>query len=303
MAATAQMTRRARSASRPWRRRAAALALVGWLRRGAAFGRALVYGGTLALSAARRRSPPTSSWSARRRDAGAAARPALDRRAISGSTRCRRSFVIVVNLGAAAASLYALGYGRHEREPGAGAAVLSRLPRRHEPRADRRRRLRVPGVVGVHVAGLLGAGDGASPRGRRTQRAGFVYIVMASFRRAGAAARLRPARRRRAAPTPSTAMRAATAGGRRRRRSPLALALIGAGLEGRPRAAARLAAARPSRRAEPRLGADERRDDQGRGLRLHPHRLRSRRPPDWRLERAGAGARRGDGAASASCTR
>ena len=45
-------------------------------------------------------------------------------------------------------------------------------------------------------------------------------------------------------------------------------------IEGRPCAAARLAAARASRRAEPRLGADERRHDQGRDLRLRSRRLR-----------------------------
>ena len=56
-------------------------------------------------------------------------------------------------------------------------------------------------------------------------------------------------------------------------------------LESRPGAAACLAAARASRRAEPCLGADERRDDQGRGLRLHPHRLRPARPADLVVRR------------------
>ena len=63
-------------------------------------------------------------------------------------------------------------------------------------------------------------------------------------------------------------------------------------LEGRPRAAARLAAARPSGRAEPRLGADERRHDQGRGLRLRPHRLRPARAAGLVVEHGRAGARR-----------
>ena len=106
-------------------------------------------------------------------------------------------------------------------------------------------------------------------------RAGFVYIVMASFGGfalllafgllAGAAGGLcvrRHARAHRLA-----AGVAAVA---------LALALIGAGSKAGLVAVACLAAARPSGRAEPRLGADERRDDQSRGLRLHPHRLRSR---------------------------
>src|SRR5439155_125741 len=49
------------------------------------------------------------------------------------------------------------------------------------------------------------------------------------------------------------------------------------GIEGRPRAAACLAAARAPGGADARLGADERRDDQGRGVRLRAHRLRSAR--------------------------
>ena len=43
-------------------------------------------------------------------------------------------FLVVVNLGGAAASLFALGYGHHEGEPAARAAVLSGLSRRHESR-------------------------------------------------------------------------------------------------------------------------------------------------------------------------
>ena len=73
-------------------------------------------------------------------------------------------FLVVVNVGGAAASLFALGYGRHEQAPGARAAVLSGVPRRHEPRRARRRRLHLPAVLGVHVAVVLGAGDGAITR-------------------------------------------------------------------------------------------------------------------------------------------
>ena len=36
-------------------------------------------------------------------------------------------FIVVVNLGGAAASLFALGYGQHEQAPRTRAAVLSRL--------------------------------------------------------------------------------------------------------------------------------------------------------------------------------
>ena len=41
-------------------------------------------------------------------------------------------FLVVVHLGALSASLFALGYGKHENRAGARAAVLSRLPRRHD---------------------------------------------------------------------------------------------------------------------------------------------------------------------------
>ena len=48
------------------------------------------------------------------------------------------------------------------------AAVLSRLSRRHEPGGARRRCIQLPGVVGIHVAHVLGAGDRASSRCART---------------------------------------------------------------------------------------------------------------------------------------
>ena len=61
-------------------------------------------------------------------------------------------FLVVVNLGAAAASLFALGYGRHEAAPATRAAVLSGVPRRHESRRARRRRLHFSRLLGIHVA-------------------------------------------------------------------------------------------------------------------------------------------------------
>src|SRR5215471_9804019 len=64
------------------------------------------------------------------------------------------------------------------------------------------------------------------------------------------------------------------------------------GLQGRPRAAARVAAARASGSPQPCLGADERRHDQGRRLRVRPYRLRSGRPPRMVVEHRGAHARR-----------
>ena len=72
-------------------------------------------------------------------------------------------FLVVVNLGGAAASLYGLGYGHHEPAPhrvlpffpaflaGMNLVVL----------ADDA--FSYPAVLGIHVAGVLGAGDGAPP--------------------------------------------------------------------------------------------------------------------------------------------
>ena len=139
----------------------------------------------------------------------------------------------------------------------------------------RRRRLHLPARLGIHVARLLGAGDGASSRAP-TMRAPAMSI--SSWRASApwrccspSACSPAPAA---TTPSPRCAAIGASAGVAA---LVLGLALLGAGIEGGPRAAACLAAARPSRRAEPCLRADERRHDQGRGLRLHPHRLRSAR--------------------------
>ena len=119
----------------------------------------------------------------------------------------------------------------------------------------------------------------AHHRERENMRAGYVYLLMASFGTLALLLALRPARRprrqlrlrchaRRASVRPAGGAGADPGADRRR-------------LEGRRGAAARLAAARASGRAEPCLRADERGDDQGRGLRLRAHRLRSawaRRP-------------------------
>ena len=53
---------------------------------------------------------------------------------ISASIRSPRSSCSWSDLGSAGASLYALGYGRHEARTAARPAVLSGLPRRPEPR-------------------------------------------------------------------------------------------------------------------------------------------------------------------------
>ena len=58
----------------------------------------------------------------------------------------------------------------------AGAAVLSGVPGGDEPGAAGRRRLHLPDVLGVHVAAVLGAGAGASPRGgQRARRAMSIW--------------------------------------------------------------------------------------------------------------------------------
>ena len=90
-------------------------------------------------------------------------------------------FLVVVNLGGAAASLYALGYGRHEKAPAARAAILPAVSRRHEPGRHRRRRLHLPVHLGVHVALLLGAGHGARSGQARTCAPATSICVMASF--------------------------------------------------------------------------------------------------------------------------
>ena len=66
----------------------------------------------------------------------------------------------------------------------------------------------------------------------------------------------------------------------------------GRGIQSRTRASARLAAARPPRGAQSRLGADERRHDQGRGVRLRAHRVRPARSARVVVERRRPPARR-----------
>ena len=80
----------------------------------------------------------------------------------------------------------------------------------------------------------------------------------------------------------------------------LMLMLVGRRFQGRPRAAARLASAGTSGSPQPRLGADERRDDQGRYLRVHPRGLRSARPRRRLDEPRGPPARRRHGGAGHS---
>ncbi len=193
----------------------------------------------------------------------------------------------------AAASLFALGYGRHEQAPqrvlpfypaflaGMNLVVLADdaftflvswefmslsswalVMAHHRERDNAQRRLR-----------LSGHGE---------------------LRHARAAARLRPARRpRRRLRLRRDARRASLGRARRAGADPRAGRRR---LQGRPGAAACLAAARASGGAEPCLGADERRDDQGRGLRLRAHRVRparARRPGGgaWWCSRSAASPR------------
>ena len=154
----------------------------------------------------------------------------------------------------------------------ARAAVLPRLPGRHESGGAGRRRVLLSAVLGIHVAGFLGARHGAPPQSRHRQ-SGLRLPGDGKLRHAGTAAGVRPpggtGRRLRIcrhSPGPAYARRGrpgADPDAARRR------------LEGWPGAAARLAAARAPCGAEPRLGADERRHDQGRDLRLHSRRVRS----------------------------
>ena len=178
-------------------------------------------------------------------------------------------FLAVVNLGAAAASLFALGYGRHEPAP---RRVLPFYP---------------AFLAGMSIVVL--ADDAftflvswefmslsswalvmAHHRVSDNVRAGYVYLIMASFGTlalllafgllAGPDGGYAFADIRAGHPSAALAALGADPGADRRR------------LQGRPGAAACLAAARASGGAEPRLGADERRDDQGRRLRLRAHR-------------------------------
>ena len=178
-------------------------------------------------------------------------------------------FLAVVDLGAASASLFALGYGRHETAP---ERVLPFYP------------AFLAGMTLVVIADdaftflvswefmslTSWALVMAHHRVPDNVRAGYVYLVMASFGTlalllafgllAGPDGLYAFAQMRAAQPVATVGALALDPRPHRRR------------LESGPRAAACLAAARPSGGAEPRLRADERRDDQGRRLRLRAHR-------------------------------
>ncbi len=68
-------------------------------------------------------------------------------------------FMIVVNLGGAAASLFALGYGHHEETPQRILPFYPAYLAGIESGCTVRRCLQFSGGVGVHVADVLGAGN------------------------------------------------------------------------------------------------------------------------------------------------
>ena len=137
-------------------------------------------------------------------------------------------FLVVVNLGGAAPASTRSAMAGTRRRPQRVLPFYPAVPRRHEPRRARRRRLHLPARLGVHVARLLGAGAGAPSASRDNVRAGYIYLRDGELRHAGAAARFRPARAARTAATlsppcaraPASAAVAALV---------LILALIGAG--------------------------------------------------------------------------
>jgi formate hydrogenlyase subunit 3/multisubunit Na+/H+ antiporter MnhD subunit len=165
-------------------------------------------------------------------------------------------FLVVVNLGGAAASLFALGYGRHEDAP---QRVLPFYPAYLAAMnlvviADDAFSFLVSWEFMSLTSWALVI---AHHRVAENVRAGYIYLLMAGFGTlalllgfgllAGADGNYAFDAIR--ASHPSAGLAALV----------LVLTIVGAG------------------RAEPRLGADERRDDQGRGLRPGAHHVRSAR--------------------------
>ena len=183
-------------------------------------------------------------------------------------------FLVVINLGAAAASLYGLGHSRHEQDQ---QRVLPFFPAFLAGMnlvllADDAFTFLV--VMGVHVARVLGAGDGPSSRGG--QRAGGLRLYRhgepghdgpaAGVRSAGRSARRLYVRddarepRRRAGVAGLCSLWRSSARGRRRA---WCRSMSGCRSRIRPRRSC--------------LRADERGDDQGCDLRFRADRLRPAR--------------------------
>ena len=189
-------------------------------------------------------------------------------------------FLVVVNLGGAAASLYALGFGRHETAP---RRVLPFYP------------LFLAAMNLVVIAddaftflfswefmslsswALVMAHDHVA----RELARGLCLSGDGELRHARACCSPSACLPGPTAPTPSTRSAPAIRSSPRRARAHPRPGRHR--LQGWPRAAACLAAARPPGGAEPRLRPVERRHDQGRGLRLRPHRVR----PRWAIPPGG----------------
>ena len=113
---------------------------------------------------------------------------------ISASMRSPPSFLWWSISAAPAPACWPSAMAAHEQAPGRVLPFYPGVPRRHEPRRAGRRRLHLPARLGVHVADLLGAGDGAPPRSGEPR----APATSTSSWRASArwpAAGLRPARR------------------------------------------------------------------------------------------------------------
>ena len=229
---------------------------------------------------------------------------------ISGSTRWQRRFSLSSTSAARRQACTGSGYGRHEPEPG---RVLPFFP---------------AFLAGMNLVVL--ADDAftflltwefmsltswalvmAHHRQPGNARAGYIYLLDGERRYAVAAPELwspggssRRLRVRRDTQYPAVHLRCL--GGSR-------LGVARRRLQGRARATPRLAAARASGRAEPRVRAHERCHDQGRGVRLRSHRLRPdgtahlvvgwRRAPLRRRQRGPGRPARADGARSQASAR
>ncbi len=192
-------------------------------------------------------------------------------------------FLVVVSLGGMAASVYGIGYGRQEVSPQrilpvfpAFLAAMSMVV------------LADDAFVFLFSWELMSLASWAlvmaHHRTKENAHAGFVYLVMAGF----GTLSLLLCFGLLAGPNGGYAFTDIRAAGTTRhdRRAGAGPGPPRRWIEGRSGAAACVAAARPSGGAEPRLGADERGDDQGRHLWPDSHRLRPAR-----VRRHGGGAR------------
>ena len=123
-------------------------------------------------------------------------------------------FLVVINLGGFLASLYGLGYGGHEKAPHRVLPFFPAFLAGMNSGGAGGRCVFLPAVLGVHVARVLGAGDGASSRtgqcqgGLHLSRDGKLWHAgaVAGFRSTGrTGGRLRFRRHSRAQHTPYVA--------------------------------------------------------------------------------------------------